>query len=131
MRQPDVRLEFESGPSGRSRRAIFWLLLQGLFLVGGGHLIAQQEGQVPEEQKPKFPEPNEDPRLPDGKSQKNAIAKEQHEQALKDADDLVSLAQQLRDEIQKAGNYVVPLDAVKRTEQIEKLAKRVRGRLKS
>lgn len=59
------------------------------------------------------------------------MAKEQHEQALKDANQLITVAEQLRDELQKAGDYVVPVSSVKKTEQIEKLAKRIRGRLQS
>jgi hypothetical protein len=89
-----------------------------------------QEEQLPDARRPKLPELDDDPRLPDGKSQKNAIAKEQHEQALKDADQLVAMAQDLRDEIRQAGTFVVPLSSVKKTEEIEKLAKRIRGRLK-
>ena len=89
-----------------------------------------QEEQLPDARRPKLPELDDDPRLPDGKSQKNAIAKEQHEQALKDADQLVAMAQDLRDEIKQAGTFVVPLSSVKKTEEIEKLAKRIRGRLK-
>ncbi len=116
---------------GRSRRTIISILLGSLLAGGGGRLRAKQDAQLPGQQKPKLPEPDEEPRLPDGKSQKNAIAKEQHEQALKDAGELVDAAQQLRDEIQKAGNYVVPFGAVKHAEQIEKLARRIRGRLKS
>jgi hypothetical protein len=91
----------------------------------------RQDSQIPDPQHPKFPAPDEDPRLPDGKSQKNAIAKQQHEQALKEAENLVTAAQDLRDQIKEAGKFVVPLDAVKKTEEIEKLAKRIRGRLKS
>ena len=78
----------------------------------------------------KLPEANEDPRLPDGRSQKNAIAKQQHEQALKEADKLIATAEELRDELRKAGTYVVPVASVKKTEEIEKLARRIRGRLK-
>ncbi len=85
----------------------------------------------PDNRKPKFPNENEDPRLPNGKSQKNAIAKEEHEQALKDAQQLVNVAEELRNELQRAGTFVVPLASVKKTEEIEKLAKRIRGRLKS
>ena len=51
-------------------------------------------------------------------------------QALKEATDLLAAAQELKDELQKAGDYVVPLSSVKRTEEIERLAKRIRGRLK-
>ena len=89
-----------------------------------------QVRQSPEDERLKLPEPNEDPRLPDGRSQKNAIAKQQHEQALKEADQLVSIAENLRDVLRKAGTYVVPVGSVKKTEEIEKLAKRIRGRLK-
>jgi hypothetical protein len=77
------------------------------------------------------PNPNTDTRLPNGKSQKDAIAKQSHEQALKEADELVSLAQKLKDELKSAGEYVVPVASVQKTEQIEKLAKRIRSRLKS
>ncbi|MBV9406986.1 MAG: hypothetical protein JO211_16680, partial [Acidobacteriaceae bacterium] len=65
-----------------------------------------------------------------GKSQKDAIAKQEHEHALKDAEDLVAVAQQLRDELQKSGDYVVSMSSVKKTEEIERLARRIRGRLK-
>jgi hypothetical protein len=87
-----------------------------------------------EQEDPRFPRiprnPSEEPRLPNGKSQKDAIAKQNHEEALKDAGDLVSVAQQLQDELKKAGSYVVPVESVKKTEEIEKLARRIRGRLK-
>ena len=75
--------------------------------------------------------PNHEQRLPDGRSQADAIAKKQHEDSLKDATQMVALAQQIRDELQKAGDYVVPLSAVKKTEEIEKLARKIRGRLKT
>lgn len=92
----------------------------------------EQEPQGPGNRKPPFPhEGDEDPKLPNGKSQKDAIARELHEQALKDTDDLISLAQQLKDELQKSGDYIMPVSSVKKTEEIEKLAKKIRWRLKS
>lgn len=77
---------------------------------------------------PKSPE--EDPRMPNGKSQRNEMAKQQHADALKDVDSLVATAEELRDELKRAGDYVVPVNSVRKTEEIEKLAKRIRGRLK-
>jgi hypothetical protein len=108
---------------GRTRRIVL------LSLAGSALLPAQSENQ---QQPPRLPSPdsNEDERLPNGKSRRDAIAKEEHEQALKDANDLLTAAQQLKDELQKAGNYVVPLSSVKKTEEIEKLARRIRGHLK-
>jgi hypothetical protein len=73
---------------------------------------------------------DQDRRLPNGKSWSITIAKDEHERALKDADELISLAQQLKSELQKSGDYVVPLSTVKKTEDIEKMAKRIRGRLR-
>jgi hypothetical protein len=78
---------------------------------------------------PKSPE--EDQRLPNGKSQRDEIIKQQHADSLKDADSLVAAAEELRDELKRAGNYVVPVNSVRKTEEIEKLAKRIRGRLKN
>jgi Zn-dependent oligopeptidase len=96
-------------------------------------LSAAQEQFPPDQRHPDpFPKtPEEDKKLPNGKSQKDAIAKQNHEQSLKDANDLITAATNLRDELQKAGNYVVPLVCVKQTEEIEKLARRIRGRLKA
>ena len=98
---------------------------------------SEQDGQQGLEQQPTprhpFPNPErpeQDRKLPNGKSQNDAIAKQNHEQALKDTNDLITVAQQLKDELQKAGNYVVPVSSVKKTEEIEKLARRIRGRLK-
>lgn len=92
---------------------------------------AQAQQQRPDEDHlPIPPNPNDDRRMPDGRSQKLLIAKEEHEQALKEARDLVALAEQLRDEIDHAGNYVVPVSSVKKTEDIERLARKIRGRLR-
>ncbi len=75
--------------------------------------------------------PDEDTKLPNGKSLHDEMAKQQHADALKDVDALVAAAEELRDEIKRAGNYVVPVNSVRKTEEIEKLAKRIRGRLKN
>lgn len=76
------------------------------------------------------PRQDEDRRLPNGRLQSIAIAKEEHERALKDADELIGLAQQLKAELQKSGDFVVPLSTVRKTEDIEKVVKRIRGRLR-
>jgi hypothetical protein len=110
---------------GPTRRAV-------LFCVSASALLAAQDPsqQAPATHELPLPNSNEDERLPNGKSRKNEIAKQEHEQALKDTEELIVVAQQLKDELQKAGNYVVPLSSVKKTDEIEKLARRIRGRLK-
>lgn len=80
---------------------------------------------------PDLGDTDEDKRLPNGKLMKNEIAKQDHREALKDVESLIETAEALRDELKKAGDYVVPLSSVKKTEQIEKLAKKIRGRLQS
>lgn len=111
----------------RTRRATFALLLESAAIVAGA--------QDPLEQDPHhLPLPNphehEDERLPNGKSQRDAIAESEHKQALKDAQNLVDLANEIKADVEKAGNYVVPLATVKKTEDVEKLAKKLRARLK-
>ncbi len=91
---------------------------------------AQEPSPNPRHTFPNPEKPEQDRKLPNGKSQTDAIAKQDHDQALKDANELIAVAEQLRDELRKAGNYVVPVSSVKKTEEIEKLARRIRGRLK-
>ena len=102
-----------------------------LCLVSCPLVTAQEEApQSPHREVPVPPNPDRDRKLPNGKSQNDAIAKAAHDQALKDTNNLITLAEQLRDELQKAGTYVVPVSSLKKTDEIEKLARRIRGRLK-
>jgi len=77
------------------------------------------------------PEKDEDTRLPNGKSQKDAISKEAHEEALKEVESLIQLAEDLRDELKHNGEFVVAVSSLKKTEEIEKLARKIRGKLKA
>jgi Zn-dependent oligopeptidase len=92
---------------------------------------ASQEQPLDDHGVPIPKSPNDEPRLPNGKSQRDEIARQQHANALKDVDSLVAAAQELRDELKRAGDYVVPVSSVRKTEEIEKLAKRIRSRLKN
>lgn len=73
--------------------------------------------------------PNNNDRLPNGKSRSNAIAEDEHKHAMEEADQLVRMAQDLQKQLHEAGKYVVPMQAVKDTHEIEKLARKIRGRL--
>ena len=119
-------MAYHSNRMGRTRRhALLTLLLSPA-------LSAQEQFPADQQRPDPFPKlPEEDRKLPNGKSQRDAIAKQNHEQSLKDANELIQAATSLRDELQKAGIYVVPLTSVKKTEEIEKLARRIRGRLKA
>jgi hypothetical protein len=69
-------------------------------------------------------------RLPNGKSQDMAILKDDFEKSKKDIAEIIELARGLEEEIEKTQGYVVDLRSIEKTEEIEKLAKRIRGRLK-
>jgi len=71
-----------------------------------------------------------DYRLPDGKSQKEAILKAEHEKNLKDAAELAELAEQLKADLEKNDRYILSMSTLKKTDDIEKLAKRIRARLR-
>ncbi|PYT20965.1 MAG: hypothetical protein DMG57_40300 [Acidobacteria bacterium] len=69
-------------------------------------------------------------RLPGGKLQKEEILKADHEKSVKDAAQLIDLAESLKAELEKDDTHVLSLSSLKKTEEIEKLAKRIRTRLK-
>src|ERR1035441_10178727 len=72
----------------------------------------------------------EDVLLPNGKSQKEEILKAEHQQNLKDAAELADLAEQLKMELEKNDRYILSMATLKKTDDIEKLAKRIRARLR-
>jgi hypothetical protein len=72
----------------------------------------------------------EDVILPNGKSQKEEILKAEHRQNLKDAAELAELAEQLKIELEKNDRYILSMATLKKTDDIEKLAKRISARLR-
>jgi hypothetical protein len=70
-----------------------------------------------------------DVHLPNGKSQQEEILKADYEKSLKDASDLLELAEQLKAELEKNDRHVLSIATLKKTEEIEKLAKKIRTRL--
>jgi hypothetical protein len=68
-------------------------------------------------------------RLPNGKSQQDEILKADHANDLKDAARLVELAEQLKQELEKNDRHVLSISSLKKTEEIEKIAKRIHSRL--
>ena len=85
--------------------------------------------QIPSRHDRQEPPSTGDTRLPNGKSQQEEILKAEHEKSLKDAAALIDLAEQLKADLEKNDRYVLSLATLKKTEEIEKLAKRIRTRL--
>lgn len=69
-------------------------------------------------------------RMPDGRTQAEVILEHEHQQALDEAGELLNLAEQLKSELEKNDHHVLSLDSIRTTEEIEKLAKKIRKRLK-
>ena len=70
------------------------------------------------------------PKLPNGKSQKEEILKAEYRQNLKDAAALADLAEQLKADLEKNDRYVLSMATLKKTDDIEKLARKIRSRLR-
>ena len=76
-------------------------------------------------------EPESEPvRLPNGTLQSDAILKVDHEASLKDAAQLQKLSAELSIELEKYDRHVLSMQALKKLDEMEKLVKRIRGRLK-
>ncbi len=83
-------------------------------------LLAQEFPQIEKEPPPK--------RLPDGTLQSDAILKEDLKRNLADLAKLQTLAKEVEEELKKFGPHVLSTSIVKKLEEIEKTARRVRTR---
>jgi len=106
------------------RRSTFLLLPAGLL----SRLVAQV-GHVPTPEGPSLDD-GKDEKLPNGKLRSDELAKAAYAASLEDTKKMIATAEELKTELEKNDRYVVSLSAIKKTEEIEKLAKRIRGRLK-
>ncbi len=68
-------------------------------------------------------------RLPNGKSQQDEILKADYQKNLKDARELVSLARMFEENLEKDDAFVFSLASVKKLDDMEKITKRIRGRM--
>lgn len=94
--------------------------------VALGCLAAGQEG-MPRTQKE--PQEQEDVKLPNGKSQREEILKDEHQKSLRDIKEILEEAGQLQAALEKDDYMVLSVSSLKRAERIEKLAKQIRARL--
>jgi hypothetical protein len=87
--------------------------------LAGGVILGQEERERAAE-----------PRLPDGRSQKEEILKHEYRKAVDEAEELLKLAEGLKADLERDDRHVLSISTLRKTEEIEKLAKRIRGRLK-
>jgi hypothetical protein len=76
------------------------------------------------------PEPPEEVRLPNGKLQREEIIKADYQKNLEDSRALSKLADQLKTDLEKSDYNVLSVGTLKKTEDIDRLARRIRDRLK-
>ncbi len=95
-------------------------------------LALAMPAQIPSNppQHPRAGEPEEDVRLPNGKLQKDEILKADFQKSLEEARELSKLADELKADLEKNDRFVLSIPALKKTEDIEKLAKRIHDRMK-
>jgi len=99
-----------------------------LFALAASSLALRGQRPVPAD-----PDESKGPagvKLPSGQLQSDAIAKADYESTLEDARRLAKMADDLSAEIEKNDRYVISVSVIRKTEEIEKLAKRIRTRMK-
>ena len=102
---------------------LFWLAVAAAFglpqVAGTEHRpVIDPDGQ------------DQDVKLPNGKSQRDEILKSEHEENLKDATRLVELSQDLKADLEKNDTFVLSMGTIKKTDDIEKLVKKIRTRMR-
>lgn len=104
----------------RSRRAL--LLLGPAALLGAA--------QLPDPIREKSEEKASDIRLPNGKRQVDEILKADHEQNLKEARELSALSSSFEAELEKTDRFVLSLALLRKLDDMERLVRRLRTRMK-
>jgi len=82
----------------------------------------------------RFPVPavraDDEARLPNGKLQRDEILKADYEQNLKDARELIDLSASFELDLEKSDRFVLSLNLLRKLDDMEKLTKRIRGRMR-
>ncbi len=71
-----------------------------------------------------------DRKLPDGRSQREEILKVEYAKTVKDSAQLAELAEELKADIEKENRHVLSLATLRKIEEIEHLAHRMRDRMR-
>ena len=113
------------------RQKLFGAGLLALLFLGGMDKggVAQQRRLPPIAPSPRAADDNGAP--PNGPSRNLKMMKESFEQTQKDTAQLYDLATQLKDEVDKADENTLSLTVMKKAETIEKLAEKIKNRMKN
>lgn len=86
--------------------------------------------QDPPDRKGDFKGEPAEVRLPSGKLQKDEILKADHQKNIEDAAKLAKLSDGLRSALEKSDANVLSVEMLKQAEEIEKIARRIRLRMR-
>ena len=75
-------------------------------------------------------EPDPARRLPDGRSQNLAILQSDYEKSKEDIAQLIALAHELEEDIEKNREFVLDVRSLRKVEKIEDLAGKIKSRMK-
>jgi hypothetical protein len=76
------------------------------------------------------PDTPQDIQFPNGKSQHEEILKQDHKKNLADAAAMAKLAEEVSEDLEKDDRFVYSVKTMKKLDDIEKLTKAIKGRLK-
>ena len=109
------------------RMAILLLVFLGGLAIAG--LAQRNRFPYPPSPSPRSSENTDTP--PYGPSRNVKMLKQSFEQTQKDATQLYDLATELKQEMEKANEDVLSITVMKKAEEIEKLAERIKNRMKN
>jgi hypothetical protein len=131
FRQPGrlAQVEATGGLSGASpsydgRKGVLMARFLVLLLLLAGSLASQ----LPQD--PRSDGESAPARMPNGKLQSEEILKAEHARSLEDVAKLIKIAEELEDELIKNDRHVLSISSLKKAEEIEKLAKKLKGRIR-
>jgi hypothetical protein len=96
-------------------------------------LLALPSSQFAQSEPPLSPLPDDKPplvRLPNGRTQRDAILKADHAHNIEDVNEIIRLAGDLKTDFEKNTEYVLSVQDMKKLDDIEKLTRRIRARMK-
>lgn len=100
------------------------------FLLASSMVLAQGRPQAPPPRLPEPPEKEklEEPSLP--LTSPSKLLKYHHEEVIKEMAKLAKLVEEVQQELDKAGENVLPLNSLRKLEEVERLSRKIRSRLK-
>lgn len=106
------------------------LLLLVMALLSGAAFGQQEPPQTPPPLPRQHPVPEDETRARMEKEMAKRANKDRFEQLQRDTDNLLKLATELKEYVDKANENTLSLDVIKKAEQIEKLAHSVKEKMK-